>query len=47
MILSTGTLPSSPIEETDGIPSHAPRCVKSVGVFNGFPIGFGGNQGTN
>ena len=47
IILSPGTLPSIPIVDTDGIPSHAPRCVKPVFGFNGFPIGFGGNQGTN
>ena len=47
MTVSPVTLSSSPIEETDGIPSHAPHYVKTIGGFNGFPIGFGGNQGTN
>ena len=46
MIISPGTLPSIPIVDTDGIPSHAPSCVKPVGGFNLFPIGFGRNQGT-
>ena len=46
MILSPGTLPSSPIIDTDVIPSHDPLCVKPVVGFNVFPIGFGGNQGT-
>ena len=45
LILSLGTLPSSPIVETDGIPSHAPSCVKPVGRFIGFTVGFGGRPG--
>ena len=47
MILSPGTLPSSPSAQTDGVPSHTPRCVKPVGGFNGFPVGFGGILGND
>ena len=46
MIVSPRMLPPIPIAETDGIPIHVPRCFKTVDGFNGFPIGFGGNQGT-
>ena len=46
MIILSVTLLSIPIEETDGIPSHAPRYVKLMGDFNGFPVFFGRNQGT-
>ena len=45
LILSLGTLPSSPIVDTDGVPSHAPSYVKPVGRFNGFNVGFGGRPG--
>ena len=44
LILSTVTLPSIPISDTDGIPSHSPRCVKPMGGFNGFPVGLGGRS---
>ena len=43
--LSPGSPPSRPIAETDGVPSHAPRCVKPVGGFDAFPVGFGGRSG--
>ena len=47
LILSPVVFPSRINSETDDVPSNEPHCVKPVVGFNGFPIGFGGNQGTN
>ena len=47
LILSLGTLPSIIISETDGVTSHATHCVKPVGGFNGFPVGFDGRSGNS